>query len=224
MHGTPGMGSSSNDVYFGTENPPPFITNITGSNYNHGTLEATKTYYWRIDSKNQSYTTEGTLWSFTTGTASADTSGYALLFDGTDDYVNCGNGTSLQITGDQITLEVWINVSEFKSQIWEGSVIVKDFGSPGNDSGYMIRCGNDGKVNFNLGAGTWQELTTPADALQLNTWHHIAATYDGSDMKIYVDGDLIAEDNRPSLNIRNAANNLLIGESPGFPGRVLMEQ
>jgi len=217
---TPGMGSSSSDVYIGTDNPPPFITNITGSNYNHGILEANKTYFWRIDSKNQSYTTEGTLWSFTTGTATADTSGYALHFDGTDDYVNCGNGTSLQITGDKITLEVWINVTEFKSQIWEGSVIVKDFSSPGNDSGYMIRCGDDGKVNFNLGAGSWQELTSPADALQLNSWHHIAVTYDGSDMKIYVDGVLVAEDTRPSLNIRNAPNNLLIGESPGFPGRV----
>jgi mannosyl-glycoprotein endo-beta-N-acetylglucosaminidase len=217
---TPGMGSSSSDIYLGTVNPPPFITNTTGSNYNHGTLEANKTYYWRIDSKNQSYTTEGTLWSFTTGTASADTSGHALKFDGTDDYVDCGNGTSLQITGDQITLEAWINVIEFKSQIWQGSVIVKDFGSPNNDSGYMIRCGEDGKVNFNLGAGTWQELNTSADALQLNNWHHIAATYNGSDMKIYVDGDLIAEDNRPSFNIRNAPNNLLIGESPGFPGRV----
>ncbi|MBT8383165.1 MAG: T9SS type A sorting domain-containing protein, partial [Ignavibacteria bacterium] len=168
----------------------------------------------------QYYTTEGTVWSFNTGIAIADTNGFALKFDGVDDFLNCGNGTSLQITGSEVTLECWINVNQFKPNIWEGSLIVKDFGAPGNDSGYMIRCGDDGKVNFNLGAGSWQELTSPADAIQLNSWHHIAATYDGTDMKIYVDGDLVAEVNRPSLNIRNAAANMLIGESPGFPGRV----
>ncbi|MBT8391607.1 MAG: T9SS type A sorting domain-containing protein [Ignavibacteria bacterium] len=217
---TPGNGASSSDIYFGTQNPPPFITNTSGANYYHGILEANTTYYWRINSKNQYYTTEGTVWSFNTGIAIADTNGFALKFDGVDDFLNCGNGTSLQITGSEVTLECWINVNQFKPNIWEGSLIVKDFGAPGNDSGYMIRCGDDGKVNFNLGAGSWQELTSPADAIQLNSWHHIAATYDGTDMKIYVDGDLVAEVNRPSLNIRNAAANMLIGESPGFPGRV----
>ncbi len=216
---TPGNGTTSNDVYLGTTNPPDFVANVTSNSYQSGLLNANTTYYWRIDCKNQYYTTEGEVWSFTTGTSIADTNGFALQFDGTDDRLDCGNESSLQITGNKITLETWINVNEFKSQPFAGSVIVKDQG--GIDAGYMIRCGGDGIINFNIGTGSWHEINTPSNSLQLNSWQHVAATYDGTSMKIFVDGELKAESNIAGLNIGNAVNsNLLIGESPGFPGRV----
>ena len=216
---TPGNGATSNDVYLGAINPPSFITNVTSNSFYTGLLIPNTTYYWRIDCRNQYYTTEGEVWSFTTGTSITDTSDYALQFDGTDDLLDCGNDSSLQITGNKITLEAWINVTEFKSQPYAGSVIVKDQGS--NSAGYMIRCGGNGIINFNLGTGTWNEINSPANSVQLNNWTHVAATYDGSDMKIYIDGNLVADQNHPGLNISNANNShLLVGESPGFPGRV----
>ncbi len=216
---TPGNGTTSNDVYLSTSNPPAFITNTTSANFPAGILNPDTRYYWRIDCKNQYYTTQGEVWSFTTGTSTADTNDYALQFDGTDDRLDCGNGNSLQITGSQITLEAWINVSEFKSQPFAGSIIVKDEG--GIDAGYMIRCGGNGVINFNIGNGGWHEINTPDNSVQLNNWTHIAATYDGSSLKIYVDGQLAAQSDIPGLTIGNAVNNnLLIGESPGFPGRV----
>lgn len=207
---TPGNGATSSDVYLGITNPPPFITNVS-TNYFHSSalLDVNTTYYWRIDSKNQYYTTEGNVWSFTTGTSIADTNGFALQFDGTDDLLDYGNGSSLQITGNKITLEAWINVTEFKSQPFAGSVIVKDQG--GIDAGYMIRCGGNGIINFNLGTGSWNEINSPANSIQLNIWQHVAATYDGTYMRIYIDGILAAENSRPGLNISNAVNsNLLI--------------
>ena len=134
---TPGNGSTSFDVYLGTTNPPAFAANVTSNSYQCGLLNSNTIYYWRIDCKNQYYTTEGEVWSFTTGISIADTNGFALQFDGTDDRLDCGNGSSLQITGNKITLEALINVNEFKSQPFAGSVIVKDQGS--NSSGYMIQ-------------------------------------------------------------------------------------
>ena len=215
---TPGNGSSSFDIFLGTSNPPSFLINTTLNSIQTEILNSNTTYYWRIDCKNQYYTTEGEVWSFTTGNSIADTNGYALQFDGTDDLLNCGNGSSLQITGNKITLEAWINVNEFKSQPFAGSVIVKDQGS--NSSGYMIRCGGNGIINFNIGNGSWHEISTPENSVQLNRWHHVAAVYDGSSMKIFIDGDLTAQSNSV-FTIGNANNsNLLIGESPGFPGRV----
>jgi mannosyl-glycoprotein endo-beta-N-acetylglucosaminidase len=215
---TPGNGSSSFDIYLGTTNPPSFLINTASNSFQTEILNSNTTYYWRIDCRNQYYTTEGEVWSFTTGNSIADTNGYALQFDGTDDLLNCGNGTSLQITGNKITLEAWINVNEFKSQPFAGSVIVKDQGS--NSSGYMIRCGGNGIINFNIGNGSWHEISTPVNSVQLNSWHHVAAVYDGTAMKIYVDGVLTAQSSAV-FTIGNASNsNLLIGESPGFPGRV----
>ncbi len=216
---TPGNGASSSDVYLGTTNPPPFITNVTTNYFQTSLLNKNTTYYWRIDSKNQYYTTQGDAWSYTTGASISDTNDYALQFDGTDDLLDCGNSNSLQITGNQITLEAWINVNQFKSQQYAGSVIVKDEG--GIDSGYMIRCGGNGVINFNIGNGNWHEINTPENSVQLNNWYHVAATYDGTAMKIYIDGELKAEENLPGLNIGNAVDkDLFIGESAGFPGRV----
>src|SRR6185503_18644851 len=72
---TAGANTTSHDVRFGTANPPPFVVNQTATSYNPGTLAAGTLYYWRIDEKNGSGTTTGTVWSFTTlplpGAASA---------------------------------------------------------------------------------------------------------------------------------------------------------
>ena len=41
-------------------------------------------------------------------TVSAQIGGNALELDGANDYVNCGNGSNLNITGTAITIETWI--------------------------------------------------------------------------------------------------------------------
>ncbi len=61
-----GLCAQSRDVYFGTSNPPPFITNQTDTNFVTGVLINNTTYYWRINEKNYFGTTIGTIWSFTT--------------------------------------------------------------------------------------------------------------------------------------------------------------
>jgi hypothetical protein len=65
---TPGIGAESHDVYFGRTNPPEFRTNQTAIMFNTGELSEETTYYWRIDEVNSKGKTEGTVWSFTTGT------------------------------------------------------------------------------------------------------------------------------------------------------------
>ncbi|MHC4657251.1 MAG: TolB family protein, partial [Planctomycetota bacterium] len=63
---TAGSKTVSHDVYFGTTNPPPFISNQTDTTFDPGILAGNTTYYWRIDEVNPSWTTTGTVWSFTT--------------------------------------------------------------------------------------------------------------------------------------------------------------
>ncbi len=143
---------------------------------------------------------------------------YALSFDGVDDIINCGNDSSLRISGTEITLEAMIKVNEFKTQVWAGCIIAKDEMSP--DRGYMIRVGDQGTVNFNIGNTSWNELNTPKNTLSLDTWYHIGAVYDGTSMKIYVNGSLIAEANK-SITIGDASGKpLIIGDSPQWSGRV----
>jgi hypothetical protein len=136
----------------------------------------------------------------------------ALHFDGTNDRVDCGNSTAVQLSGTAITLEAWIKPTAFGTEVWKNNIIDKETWTP--QQGYMLRCGAGGKLNFNLGGGSgWNELTTATAVLTLNTWHHVAGTYDGSYMRLYVDGvctDSIAK----SVSFVNAStSNLVIGDN-----------
>jgi hypothetical protein len=71
---TAGSGSTSSDVYFGTDSTPDsgeFQGNQTATTYDPGTLSNSTTYYWRIDEVNSNGTTTGDVWSFTTTSGSA---------------------------------------------------------------------------------------------------------------------------------------------------------
>jgi hypothetical protein len=51
--------ASSYDVYFGTDFPLPFQGNQIGTSFDPGTLAPGETYFWRVDSVNESGTRQG---------------------------------------------------------------------------------------------------------------------------------------------------------------------
>lgn len=148
----------------------------------------------------------------------------SISFDGTNDQVDCGNNTSVQITGTTLTLEAWIYPTSWKSQIWQGNIINKESLAGG---GYMLRCGAGGKLNFNIGSGPgpWNEITSTTNILTLNAWQHVAGTYDGTWMRIYLNG-VIVDSLAKSILIVNSTSSLGIGYAPiyagsrNFPGKI----
>lgn len=152
------------------------------------------------------------LWIFSNN---AFAQGNALGLDGNNDFADCGNHSSLDITGTSITLEAWVYSTSFTTNVWQGNVVNK---SGNGDFGYMLRVGNNGQVNFNIGNGAWNEINSPTGTVALNTWHHIAGTYDGTTMRLYVDGVEVATGPLTG-NIGFASNNLLFGDDPQFTGR-----
>lgn len=90
-----------------------------------------------------------------------------LDFDGINDYVNCGNAPTVQISGNAITLEARVKFKSFAGSFNDGSIINKEQNSP--DYGYMLRAGSSGIVNFNLGNGWWNELSSPSYSVTIRS-------------------------------------------------------
>ncbi len=135
----------------------------------------------------------------------------AVRFTNSANKIDCGDSPSVQISGTAITLEALIYATSWQSLFWQGNVINKE-ANWGNPYGYMLRAAENGKINFTFGNSTnWNDLTTAANTLALNTWYHIAATYDGTTMRIYRNGVEVASQNVSSTIVNAASSNLTIG-------------
>lgn len=119
--------------------------------------------------------------------AHAQGPGYALDMSETARYVSVPNTSSLNpVTA--ITVEAWIYPTAWGVNFWTNSIVSKDDWSAGT-RGFVLRCGANGTLSFNLGTSLgWREAVSPASSLQLNRWQHVAGTFDGTAIKVFVDG------------------------------------
>ena len=145
-------------------------------------------------------------------TRTAGKLGGALRFDGEDDYVNCGNGSGLDL-GAGLTVSAWINVSSYHEDVYHDVVLSKGTGAytiflhrkdGGALQGY-VRIGSEHKA-------------LPIHAPEPNEWHHIAMTVRDGEQRTYYDGVLRGTWHH-SGPIGTTDRNLLIGYSEGFPAQ-----
>ena len=106
------------------------------------------------------------------------------------DCVNVPASDELKITGE-ITMAAWINQDSWGT---DGQWFDKNCHNGGEHSSYGIGAFNGG-VNFNmfLGTGNSRPTLSQPHALDTKKWHHVVGTYDGATMKVYVDGEVAAE-------------------------------
>ena len=134
----------------------------------------------------------------------------SIELDGVDDYVDCGNPTSLQITGE-LTISAWVKTADNG----DAMIVSKDdqtnrcfnFSAnlPGGGANYTSL------YLFSGGSATGVISNT---LLTAGTWNHVMAVFKPSTyMRIYVNGVLDAE-NTTSIpsSIDNDPANFLIGK------------
>ena len=148
--------------------------------------------HWNFDEGSGSVTADssgfgndGQLAEGTTWWQSPSLARVALFFDGANDHVKVRNSPSLN-PSDEITLAAWIAPYDLSGS---GEIIAK---SNGTDPQYYLRVQAGGKIRFGIGGTVLNGNTT----LSPSQWHHVAGTYDGSTMKIYVDGGVDAVMNK----------------------------
>jgi len=121
----------------------------------------------------------------------------ALIFDGSTGYVFLSSDNGLAI-GDSVSVEAWVLATSWAATSAQNSIFCKHSWTSG-EQGYVLRAGGSGVLSFNI-AGidsngipvSWVEIMSPSGALSLNTWTHVAGTYDGNNLKLYVNGAMVA--------------------------------
>jgi hypothetical protein len=188
------IGITNNDLTIGAEDDETDLFK--------GSLDDLRIYNYALSSMEISNLQ--TDWSPTVPTTVSNGAGYALDFDGTDDFIDCGNSSSVNIT-DNITLEAWFKSDKFEST---QSIIKKN----GSGSGYELSLSSNGNVFFRLnGSDSWRANSSSLYPHDGNTWMHVAATYDGTKMTIYINGVAEDTDTNPLTSINTNSNNLVIG-------------
>lgn len=108
----------------------------------------------------------------------------ALQLDGAT-YATCPSASSLDITG-AITLAAWIRPTHVATQYLIKKAIL------GSTDGYELSLSSSGKVFFRLDqashANTYRVDSTTSYAIDGSTWMQVAATYDGTTMRLYING------------------------------------
>jgi hypothetical protein len=110
--------------------------------------------------------------------------GLGIDFDGSNDYINCGNSPRLNMNTN-ITVACWVKGPLGPS--WSPFVSKR-----GEDNlGWKLRRqGGNNEACFTLRGTSGADDQRGSININDNEWHHIAGTYDGAQRNLYVDGQL----------------------------------
>ena len=124
-------------------------------------------------------------------------SGYCLEFDGRTSYVDCGGSPTLDLT-EQLTMAAWVYAAG--RPLGEPGIMGKQFSSfllTYYKTGYVYGYINSGGNNVNASMG-------------MGRWHHLAMTFDGATIRLYLNGQQAAEKDSQAQSI-NSGGHFVIG-------------
>jgi hypothetical protein len=109
----------------------------------------------------------------------------ASTADGVDDYISVTDSATLSPAA--ITVETWVKVNAYSGSFPR---LVSKLGS--HELIMYTYAGTQGRLEWKVTSGspavTVNTTTVYADRLLLGEWYHVAATFDGSNARIYING------------------------------------
>jgi hypothetical protein len=136
--------------------------------------------------------------------------GRVLGLDGTDGYVDCGRDSAFDIT-NAITVGAWVKITRIRMPY--ATIIAK------GDSAWRLSAFQEQrKFHFAVTGAPFYHSADGGTTVPTNKWHHVCGTFDGSVIRLYVDGAL---DAIKSYNGKIGSNSfdVYIGENAEASGR-----
>ena len=174
---------------------------LIGRSYKDTVLDSRPAAYWRLG--DSSGTTAAEVTGANPGTYEngvslggagplAGDADAAATFDGSDDDVLGPNLFGYPGTA-AFSVDFWLNPSTAFQNAWR-PIVSKQNGTQSSRDGWAVWLGpaNDAtygnRIAFDRWTGATQHFLSGAVVIPVGTWHHVAVTYDGTTMTIYVDG------------------------------------
>ncbi len=123
----------------------------------------------------------------------------ALAFDGTDDFVT-GSMSGFNTGTSARTIAGWIKMTDTSSV--KVPFVYGSCGSGNDGKAFGVYLSSSEVLNF-WGCGT-ADFSTGV-TVSTDVWHHIAVTYDGTNVKVYVDGAQAGATTARTLGVGSAA-------------------
>ncbi len=110
--------------------------------------------------------------------------GKALELSGLDDFAEVYRDRRLDLTGTALTLDAWVKPGK-----WTGEFPIITKG----DHQYSLKMKNETTLEFFVHSGTWIPVQAPVPADFYGNWHRVSGTYDGTTLRLYIDGREVAQ-------------------------------
>ena len=131
--------------------------------------------------------------------------GQGFNFTALNQSVEVPDSPSLELTG-AVTLEAWVSPAQFGEATDGTTFISKGDLFVANNQSYDLVYSHTGNVYMRVGNSSTLDEVRSNTVLPLNTFSHVVGTYDGTTLKIYVNG--VLENSRISSNGPMLVNNI----------------